>query len=207
MELVWLFYVLICFVDGPHWRQPWSSAALSLVNPRLFSNSAVMLKILRPGSARSCKRFLMNRTKTQRTCRYVVLLLTDAFKEPLSITALLTRIYIYIRQLSSFGAHSAIFVTLFWVYVNFSRENGQNTKILEVRHFVWYENGRLRLLAAQSITTERASLTLPPLPSISQSCGTQQANMCSCSRARTPHSINEKTADQQCLQVHLKTFH
>ena len=38
----------------------------------------------------------------------------------------------------------------------FSRENGQNTKILEVRHFLWYENGRRRLLGAQSINTERA---------------------------------------------------
>ena len=35
----------------------------------------------------------------------------------------------------------------------FSRVNGQNTRILEVRHFVWYKNGRRRLLAAQSINT------------------------------------------------------
>ena len=38
-----------------------------------------------------------------------------------------------------------------------SRENGQNTKILEVRHFRKYENGRRRLLGAQSINDERAS--------------------------------------------------
>ena len=38
----------------------------------------------------------------------------------------------------------------------FSRENGQNTKMLEVS----YENGRRRLLGAQSINTERASLII-----------------------------------------------
>ena len=44
--------------------------------------------------------------------------------------------------------HFSEFMSLF-----FSRENGQNTKILEVRH----ENGRRRVLGAQSIDTERAS--------------------------------------------------
>ena len=42
----------------------------------------------------------------------------------------------------------------------FARENGQNTRILKGRHFVCYENGRRRLLAAQSINNERASLHL-----------------------------------------------
>ena len=37
-----------------------------------------------------------------------------------------------------------------------SREDGQNTNILEV----WYQNGRRRLLGAQSINTERASYKL-----------------------------------------------
>ena len=45
--------------------------------------------------------------------------------------------------------HFSEFMSLF-----FSRENGQNTKILEVRHF---QNGRRRVLGAQSIDTERAS--------------------------------------------------
>ena len=44
--------------------------------------------------------------------------------------------------------HFSEFMSLF-----FSRENGQNTKILEVRH----ENGRRRVLGTQSIDTERAS--------------------------------------------------
>ena len=36
----------------------------------------------------------------------------------------------------------AIFNAFFWVYANFfSRENRQNTKVLEVRLFVWCENG------------------------------------------------------------------
>ena len=34
------------------------------------------------------------------------------------------------------------------------RENGQNTNILEVRHFVWCKNGRRRLLGAQLILRE-----------------------------------------------------
>ena len=49
-------------------------------------------------------------------------------------------------------------LTLFWASAKRkqkkSRENEQNTKILEVRHFVWYENGRQRLLGAQSINSE-----------------------------------------------------
>ena len=64
----------------------------------------------------------------------------------LSINALRARVYIYIQQLSSFRVPGsrfndltsllAIFNTLLWVYATFvSRENGQNTKILEVRHF------------------------------------------------------------------------
>ena len=48
----------------------------------------------------------------------------------------------------------------------FSWVNGLNTKILESAIFVWYKNGRQRLLGAQSINTERASLT-PVFPTIS----------------------------------------
>ena len=40
----------------------------------------------------------------------------------------------------------------------FSRENGQNTKILKIRHFRMIQNGCRQLLGAQSINTERASL-------------------------------------------------
>ena len=55
----------------------------------------------------------------------------------------------------------AISNTLFWVYVNFLRENRQNMKIQDMKSaiFVRYENGRQGLLSAQSINTERASLS------------------------------------------------
>ena len=39
----------------------------------------------------------------------------------------------------------------------FSRENGQNTKILKVRYFRMIQNGRRRLQGAQSINTEKGS--------------------------------------------------
>ena len=39
----------------------------------------------------------------------------------------------------------------------FSREKGQNTKILEACHCAWHENGHRRLFGAQSINAERAS--------------------------------------------------
>ena len=39
----------------------------------------------------------------------------------------------------------------------FSRENGQNTRLFEVRHFSMIENGRRRLLGAQSINSESSS--------------------------------------------------
>ena len=49
----------------------------------------------------------------------------------------------------------------FWSLCHFffSRENGQSTRILEVRHFRMIRNGRRRLLGAQSINTERALST------------------------------------------------
>ena len=53
----------------------------------------------------------------------------------------------------------AVFNTLFF-FLFFLRENGQSTKILEVR-----QNGRRRLLRAQSINTERA-LSSPQLGTV-----------------------------------------
>ena len=60
------------------------------------------------------------------------------------MNALRACVYIYIRQLSSFRAPTLWFIDLtvatchiqytFLIFF-FSRENGQNTKILEVRHF------------------------------------------------------------------------
>ena len=71
---------------------------------------------------------------------------TTMRRSSLAVNALRACLYIYIRQLSSFRAPTlwlsiwlsllGIFNTLFWVYANlFSWENGQNTRILEVRHF------------------------------------------------------------------------
>ena len=45
--------------------------------------------------------------------------------------------------------------TLFWVYVNLFHEKTDKTRKYVI--FVWYENGRRRLLSAQSINTESAS--------------------------------------------------
>ena len=53
-------------------------------------------------------------------------------------------------QYLPYSIHFCEFTPIF-----FSREKGQNTKILKV----WYENGRRWLLGMQSINTERASLT------------------------------------------------
>ena len=52
----------------------------------------------------------------------------------------------------------AIFNTLFWVYANFFHE--KMDKIRKSAIFAWYENGRRRLLGAQSINAERAPLFL-----------------------------------------------
>ena len=71
-------------------------------------------------------------------------------------------VYIYIRQLSSFRAPRLWFIDLTVascpILYNFlslcpfvSGENGQNTRMLEVRHFRMIRNGRRRLLGAQSI--------------------------------------------------------
>ena len=49
----------------------------------------------------------------------------------------------------------AIFNTLFWVYAIFIHEKMDKTR----KYSKSYENGRRRLLGAQSINTERASLT------------------------------------------------
>ena len=82
--------------------------------------------------------------------------------------------FTYSRQLSSFNRAPTLWfidLTVATCHIRytflslcqlFSGENGQKTKIVEVRHFVWYENGgenagRQRLLGAQS--TERAHLT------------------------------------------------
>ena len=49
----------------------------------------------------------------------------------------------------------AIFNTLFWVYVNFFHEKTDKTrKYSKSAIFLWYENGRRRLLGAQSINSE-----------------------------------------------------
>ena len=85
-------------------------------------------------------------------------------RSSLSINALRACVYIYIRQLSSFRAHTLWFINLtvatchiqytFLSLCQFvSRENGQNTRILQVRHFCIIR----RLVGAQSINTERGS--------------------------------------------------
>ena len=89
-------------------------------------------------------------------------------KGSLSINALRACVYINIQQLGSFGRPRglsiwllllAIFNTLFWVYVNFFQEKTDKTrKYSKSAIFVWHENGRRRLLGAQSIDTEIASL-------------------------------------------------
>ena len=64
----------------------------------------------------------------------------------LSVNALRACVYIYMRQLSSFRAPTLWFIALTvatchiqYTFLSlcpfFARENGQNTKILEVRHF------------------------------------------------------------------------
>ena len=102
----------------------------------------------------------------------------------------------YIRQLSSFRAPTLCFIdlTLATCHIQYtfislfqfiSRENEEKkTIILGVRHFVWYENGRWRLLGAQSINTDRASWTA----GIQQCCHNSPAQV-----LRQPvnwHSVN-----------------
>ena len=54
----------------------------------------------------------------------------------------------------------AIFNTLFWVYANLFHEKTDKTrKYSKSAILVWYENSRRRLLGAQSINSERVSLT------------------------------------------------
>ena len=87
----------------------------------------------------------------------------------LSINALHIRLYIYIRQLSSFRAPTLWLIDLAiatchiqYTFLSlcqlFLRENRQNTKIPEVCLFVCCENDCWRLLGAQSINTERTAL-------------------------------------------------
>ena len=81
----------------------------------------------------------------------------------LSINALRACVYIYTWQLraprcglSIWLSSLARFNTLFWVYVNYFHEKTDKTrKYSKSAIFIWYENGRWRLLGAQSINTER----------------------------------------------------
>ena len=78
-------------------------------------------------------------------------------------------VYIYNRQFNSFRAPTlwfidllllATFNTLFWVYVSCFHEKTDKTQKYSMSAiFVWYENSRRRLLGAQSINSERVSLT------------------------------------------------
>ena len=97
--------------------------------------------------------------------------------------ALLASVYIYIRKLSSFRAPTLWFIDLTvatchiqytfmslcqFFFFFFSRENGtkhENTPTSAM--FVWHENGRRWLLGAQSINTERATLSPGQMASIS----------------------------------------
>ena len=77
---------------------------------------------------------------------FVKIDLFSLLKEALSINAFRACVYIYIRQLNSFRAPTLWFIDLTvatchiqYTFLSlcqfFSRENGQNTKILEVRYF------------------------------------------------------------------------
>ena len=81
--------------------------------------------------------------------------------------ALRASIYIYIRQLSSFWAPTLWFIGLTVVACHIqytflslcqfcSRENGTRN-YAKAAILLWYENGRRRLLGAQSINAERTS--------------------------------------------------
>ena len=83
----------------------------------------------------------------------------------LSINALRARVYIYIRQLSSFRAPTLWFIDLtvatchtqytFLSLCQFFQEKTDKTgNTQKSAIFVWYENGRRRLRGAQSIGTE-----------------------------------------------------
>ena len=87
----------------------------------------------------------------------------------LSINALHDCVYICIRQLSSFRAPTLWFIDLtvatchiqstFLSLCQFVQEKTDKIrKYSKSAIFVWYENGRRRLLGAQSIYTERAPL-------------------------------------------------
>ena len=89
----------------------------------------------------------------------VLMLWAPAFLFTLGSSALLERprcgLWIWLSLL-------AIFNPLFWVYANcFHEKTDKTRKYLKSAIFVWCENGRQRLLAAQSINTEKkASVTL-----------------------------------------------
>ena len=74
----------------------------------------------------------------------LVITFSVCFKEALSINALHTCLYIYIWQLSYFRAPTLWFIDIVTCRIQYtflslckfiSRENGQNMKILSVRHF------------------------------------------------------------------------
>ena len=87
----------------------------------------------------------------------------------LSINALHACVYIYIHQLSYFRVSTVWFIDLtvatcysihFSEFMsNLFHEKMDKKKKLNVRHFMWYKNGRWRLfIGAQNVNTERASL-------------------------------------------------
>ena len=85
---------------------------------------------------------------------------TISERSSLSINALRARVYIRAPTLwfIDVTVAIAIFKTLFWVYADFFHEKMDTTrKYSKSGIFVQYENGRRRLLGAQSINTERAS--------------------------------------------------
>ena len=82
--------------------------------------------------------------------------------------ALRACVYTYILQLGSFRVPMLWFIDLAVVtcHIQYTflslcqfcpRENRQNTKNSKSAIFVWYENGRQRLLGAQSINTARTT--------------------------------------------------
>ena len=83
--------------------------------------------------------------------------------EALSVLMLCALVFIFTSSSSALlgcprarcGLLVAIFNTLFWVYANFFHEKTDKTQTYsKFAIFVCYENGRRRLLGAQSINTE-----------------------------------------------------
>ena len=93
-----------------------------------------------------------------------------AFKDALSVLMLCAPVSIFTSGssallgrprcgLSIWLSLLAIFNTLFWFFF-FHEKTDKTRKYSKSAIFVWYENGRRRLLGAQSINGERTSLIL-----------------------------------------------